>query len=97
MSVQKKADDNSLAKAIHIPYNTADLKDKVWDSFAVEPKDIWVLFVYAQDFQETDQMLNTLKSIYKYHWIFSGPTAVYYLEGGFEKLPNKNAIAPNPN
>lgn len=74
---------SNLKYSIHIPIDTKNLKKQIFSRFKKEPDDIWILFVYAHTKQETTLMLQKLEKIYSHHLPFSGPTAVYYLKGGF--------------
>lgn len=76
-------DNKHLENAIHVPINSKHLKDDVLSKFKKKPKDVWVLFVYSHTREETSVMMEKLKKTYSYYWPFSGPTAIFYLQGGF--------------
>ena len=77
---------SNLPDSKHVPLDSPNLKEQVLAQFERRPRDVWVLFVYAHTKKDTDAMLDQLKKVYTYHWPLSGPTAIYYLDGGFVSI-----------
>ncbi|MCB1201741.1 MAG: rhodanese-like domain-containing protein [Leptospiraceae bacterium] len=87
---KREFEKGHLPGAVNIPFNSNDFKHSVEEALPHQPKDVWVLFVYAADENQTQEYKAELKKIYNSHKMFSGPTALYYVQGGYEAWAKLN-------
>ncbi len=73
-----------IPEAYNVPINSSDFKAKI-NQELLNAGDVWIIFAYAQNKKSTQEMKAKLSKLYKRHFPLKGPTAIYYLEGGYEK------------
>ncbi len=86
--------EKHIENAVNIPLREPEFKKKIKEAVAQKADDVWVLFVYAEDEKSTLVLKNKLEELYSRHFPFSGPGAVFYLQGGFISLPGEKGLRP---
>ena len=94
--LEQKYKKDKIPGAKNIQLSGPDFKATVKQAFTVAPKDVWVIFVYAQDKNETGKLKSGMGKLYKSHIPFKGPTAIYYLKDGYKYLPLNFMKKNNP-
>ena len=74
-----------IPEAVNIPISEIEFKKKLKSKLPKNATDVWIIFVYAQDESSTRKVKKQLTKIYKRHFPFKGPTALFYIEGGYQK------------
>ncbi len=86
--------EKHIEDAVNIPLTEPEFKKKIKETVARKGDDVWVLFVYADDRKGTLLLKNKLEMLYTRHLPFSGPGAVFYLQGGFNSLLHEKEDNP---